>query len=452
MSNPKPLGHTALPSSAGTLFQIRRFVITMIEEWPTRTRFEVLDDFDIETRQGRVVEQNKLSVKAEPITDESEDIWKTLSNWLDVEHQIELSAEPAINLYRIVTNSPDPGPNSLAHILSRTDLSGDLKLTKLVEVSQSRAERLRKSPPAPPSKPSSPKKIEKPPHIERVMEAGHRDRLVKLLGKTSILFSEQATWSSDPQQTTLMRRFLRLKVDDDPWPVVAQLHHWVVARLLDRAMDRRDVEITSDELAEQLHAILSTVVKPERKVRSKLRIGLVEREQARVSTPLGVTPLFEKRLRVIGANDRLIDGARETFVLHLAEMRYQSHHGHIVTSSPDIAYRDDIQYYADLYDRWSTIHNIACSSIADDPSANRRRKGLEILSTSLERAAQANLTIGKVAIREAYFSEGAYHVLANGHHAEYEVWWYPNDAPIDNDPPPVNSVADVLTENPGGNK
>lgn len=117
MSKSSPLKHAALPSMAGTLFQLLRFVMEMIEAWPSRIRFEVLDDFDIALKRLRAVEQDKLSLKAEPITDESEDIWKTLSNWIDVEKHIEESAESPIDWYRIATNSPDPGPDSLAHAL-----------------------------------------------------------------------------------------------------------------------------------------------------------------------------------------------------------------------------------------------------------------------------------------------------------------------------------------------
>lgn len=434
MGNAEELSHAAAPSAAGILFQVRRFILRLIDERPDVIMFEVLDDFHTELQNRKVrVEQDKYTTTPKKkMTNESDDIWTTLHNWLAVEELRYRHRESPVSAYCIATNCEDPGEGYLAHTLA-TDVSPDVKLSHMDKVYKNHqaAARKRKRKPKKSTDGAAGQvdgKRKQTPHIELVMAPQNRDRLLALLGRVSIMFSQSASWTEGSiEDHALAARCLLLRTDENVGAIVGLLHHWIEVRLLDRTPDRK-VTIRLHEITELVTTARRATLRPEHSVRPKRAIP--DRELHAVAAdhlnPDSGIPKFELRLRAVDAPEEVVKRAREAFLQHLAEISYLESRGFIIVhGTPDLP-PDDIAYYDDLHERWTTLHGIRVKATTS-ASSEIKAEGREIYRQTIEHASSAKSPIGEVQVDASYFPTGGYQVLANGKIADREVWWIPHD-------------------------
>jgi hypothetical protein len=412
--------HLSPASAAGIIFQVHRVLTHLIrDQRAERVGFELFDDVAVEDLDGRrTVEQDKL----EPLTDESEALWKTLRNWVRTYRTIDAN-ERASTRFCVVTKASSPPRSPLV-----VKLANPGKTTSDVDecvalLSSTYRERVRRRATIAACKtPGKPPKDEDLDDYMRFVLDAKPEELRPIVECMSIVFG------SDPVSDShrdLLRRSLILMNDEHGERILNTALGWLTTCLLQFVGKKQDCWIKREHFARQLYE--ARFDNPHKPVRVRGHREITEAE--RLTAQLNAARLYEARLRDVSAGDGTIRMATERYLNHRAELLELTTCGAILTSH-DGAFRSHQEtFYDQLHEGWTSLY----LRLEDDPPPDPVSAGRRLFHDVVDRAMAQRLTIGRVEVQHEYFVEGGYHALANQDHPDAEVWWLPA-LPLDSKP------------------
>lgn len=382
--------HSAPGQLAGYLFQPERALFWLAKcERGGVVGVETGDDVVLKGADGtKTYEQDKSTISSHrtPLTDRSEELWKTLSIWVEAVK----SGEIQIGTARLVIATTAVLPSCLAK-----DLGKESKTPAEIAAC---IRQLRSTGAAPSATIAS--------YTATVLGCSDQE-LSAIIERISVIDGSDGSSGQALKDKLLSELHIADHLPGDA--ILQSLYGWICDTLMQLWRNGKPGWITFEQFVRQLHQVI------------RLHERRTFRERARDLVPVSDedrkshrTRPFVKQLLLVLREDEedILISAIDDFIRSVNERNRLSQQGNIT--------REDLKAFDDrLHDRWQLIFkNITRKKSADDGEA--RERGWQVFSDTLDHREP----LAGEPTEEHYLTRGSYHKLADlirlGWHPDYK--------------------------------